>query len=453
MSTVEKTIKRVQTEPALTIRISESPTTHIVGKATTPIITTELIVASEEPSKPTEATAEKNSEIGLSTVKSTSTEIFSMETVHVTKQMDFTKLEPPTISTPVVNSFVDTPIPNYVPENIEGAFYPNVFGIQSSVLISTSEQPILQTKKETTRRTRRTRPTKQLNPTNNKVMDEFSSERPTREPTTRRTRKPKPTKTPGKTTPITEFWNISNQSNYDQSYIDKPNEAFPDKYTENPPIEVTSEQTTRRTRRTKATKKPKPSDKPIDELPGERPTVEPTTRKTKPPRPTTDKPTRPTRRTRPSTELPGETESSTATETTTRRTRRPKTTRKAKRTKPTKTSPTDLIQSTEEPTEGPPKRLKRPNRYRPRPVKKNVKSEARAIASNSSANDYEAQWQCSENEDYLECGPNCPETCEQNGIRDRHCRVNCRRGCFCKEGFIRHKDSCIKKDECTGKSM
>lgn len=77
-----------------------------------------------------------------------------------------------------------------------------------------------------------------------------------------------------------------------------------------------------------------------------------------------------------------------------------------------------------------------------------VKPDSRAI--DSSSNDNLLPSRCESNEIFLECGPNCPETCEQGGVRRKRCKVRCRRGCFCQPGYIRHRRECIKKSECPG---
>lgn len=76
------------------------------------------------------------------------------------------------------------------------------------------------------------------------------------------------------------------------------------------------------------------------------------------------------------------------------------------------------------------------------------KIDGRAISTGSKQNLLPTR--CDTNEIFLDCGPNCPETCEQDGIRRKRCRGRCRRGCFCKPGYIRHQKMCILKDNCPG---
>lgn len=57
-----------------------------------------------------------------------------------------------------------------------------------------------------------------------------------------------------------------------------------------------------------------------------------------------------------------------------------------------------------------------------------------------------------ENAEYTECGSICSRTCddERNPIRKfRICPTICRRGCFCKKGFVRdNQNQCVKPETC-----
>lgn len=79
-----------------------------------------------------------------------------------------------------------------------------------------------------------------------------------------------------------------------------------------------------------------------------------------------------------------------------------------------------------------------------------ITDSSRAISDNNNANDNLPSTRCDANEIFLECGPNCSETCEQRGVRRKRCKVKCRRGCFCLPGYIRHQRTCIKKTDCPG---
>ena len=56
------------------------------------------------------------------------------------------------------------------------------------------------------------------------------------------------------------------------------------------------------------------------------------------------------------------------------------------------------------------------------------------------------------NAEYTECGSRCPRTCddERNPIRKfRICTNGCRRGCFCKKGFVLgDENQCVKAETC-----
>lgn len=58
-----------------------------------------------------------------------------------------------------------------------------------------------------------------------------------------------------------------------------------------------------------------------------------------------------------------------------------------------------------------------------------------------------------ETEEFLECGPACPETCDNWQQPDPACSVKCVLGCFCLEGFIRRSDGkCVEPLECPRES-
>ncbi|XP_055930162.1 zonadhesin-like [Argiope bruennichi] len=55
---------------------------------------------------------------------------------------------------------------------------------------------------------------------------------------------------------------------------------------------------------------------------------------------------------------------------------------------------------------------------------------------------------CSENEEYKECGSACPVTCS-NITEQRSCPLPCRKGCFCKEGFVQDPTGkCVLPQSC-----
>jgi hypothetical protein len=60
--------------------------------------------------------------------------------------------------------------------------------------------------------------------------------------------------------------------------------------------------------------------------------------------------------------------------------------------------------------------------------------------------------ECSENEEFLQCGPNCPPVC---GQLKEPCYVNfivCPHGCFCLNGFARNAmGKCVKIEDCDKK--
>lgn len=55
---------------------------------------------------------------------------------------------------------------------------------------------------------------------------------------------------------------------------------------------------------------------------------------------------------------------------------------------------------------------------------------------------------CPVYEEYLECGPGCQRTCDNTTIAS--CAlIPCRKGCFCKPGYIRGPDGkCILPQQC-----
>ena len=50
---------------------------------------------------------------------------------------------------------------------------------------------------------------------------------------------------------------------------------------------------------------------------------------------------------------------------------------------------------------------------------------------------------------YQQCGPLCPQTCENNGIAN--CPYGCARGCFCPDGLVMHNGRCTEPLTCPGK--
>ncbi|KAG8177858.1 hypothetical protein JTE90_027123 [Oedothorax gibbosus] len=56
---------------------------------------------------------------------------------------------------------------------------------------------------------------------------------------------------------------------------------------------------------------------------------------------------------------------------------------------------------------------------------------------------------CSENEEFLDCGSACPSTCENFGKVSLNCSLPCRKGCFCKPGYVRGPDGkCLLPQQC-----
>lgn len=377
------------------------------------------------------------------------TPINSQLTIPMTTPSTVPSSEPTSVSIISMSSYVPPPaFPPYFyaySNAVDGPVSEPKFNRTSAepVALSLADNAVTQTTDsmpQTSRRTRKTKPTKP-------ALDDVSNEKTTEVSTTRKTRKPKPSKITRKTTAIVT--STSHEVNDSPVALDS---EVPQKITEDTAVEVTSPQTTRRTRRTRPTKPTKPT-KPITEadIPVELSTETQTTRRTKATKPTTVRPSRPSRRTKSTTESLDA--SSTDAETTTRRQRRTKPTRKIQRPRPSKIKPDDATAASDG---SPPKRrLTRPQRFRQRPAtfRPAAKSEARAIAINSSFNYLESRPECTENEIYMECGPNCPETCEQDGISIRQCRDGCKSGCFCKDGYILNEGVCIKKEECQGKCL
>uniref|UniRef100_A0A1B0D8S4 TIL domain-containing protein n=1 Tax=Phlebotomus papatasi TaxID=29031 RepID=A0A1B0D8S4_PHLPP len=61
---------------------------------------------------------------------------------------------------------------------------------------------------------------------------------------------------------------------------------------------------------------------------------------------------------------------------------------------------------------------------------------------------YEIIPKCPKNEEYLSCGPDCEDECS------RRCspqNTGCKKGCFCKNGYVRHGGRCISLASCQKK--
>lgn len=58
---------------------------------------------------------------------------------------------------------------------------------------------------------------------------------------------------------------------------------------------------------------------------------------------------------------------------------------------------------------------------------------------------------CNENEEYIECGTACPQTCLKSS--EDGCFGECVHGCFCKRGYIRNEEHiCIRPMNCPNRS-
>ena len=58
---------------------------------------------------------------------------------------------------------------------------------------------------------------------------------------------------------------------------------------------------------------------------------------------------------------------------------------------------------------------------------------------------------CGANENYNECGTQCPRTCADVGKPEKMCNHMCALGCFCVPGYVRKTDGnspCVKETEC-----
>lgn len=47
---------------------------------------------------------------------------------------------------------------------------------------------------------------------------------------------------------------------------------------------------------------------------------------------------------------------------------------------------------------------------------------------------------CFENENFLDCGSSCPDTCDNYKNPNRICTLQCVQGCFCKAGLVLNAD-------------
>lgn len=56
---------------------------------------------------------------------------------------------------------------------------------------------------------------------------------------------------------------------------------------------------------------------------------------------------------------------------------------------------------------------------------------------------------CGENEEYSSCGSACGDlTCENPSYTNMMCTDDCKRGCFCVEGYVRKNGKCILQSDC-----
>ncbi|KAJ1132142.1 hypothetical protein NDU88_010469 [Pleurodeles waltl] len=57
---------------------------------------------------------------------------------------------------------------------------------------------------------------------------------------------------------------------------------------------------------------------------------------------------------------------------------------------------------------------------------------------------------CPSNAEYKDCGGACPFTCQDvaNNTTSKVCTLECKIGCFCKEGYVLNSNECVLKKDC-----
>ncbi|KAJ1132141.1 hypothetical protein NDU88_010469 [Pleurodeles waltl] len=57
---------------------------------------------------------------------------------------------------------------------------------------------------------------------------------------------------------------------------------------------------------------------------------------------------------------------------------------------------------------------------------------------------------CPSNAEYRDCGGACPFTCQDvaKNITSKVCTMQCKIGCFCKEGYVLNSNECVLKKDC-----
>lgn len=74
-------------------------------------------------------------------------------------------------------------------------------------------------------------------------------------------------------------------------------------------------------------------------------------------------------------------------------------------------------------------------------------SECRVEVQVLAAMPQEEQEKCGDNEEYRTCGPYCAPTCRRP--HSPSCSLRCKKGCFCKDGYLRNQDGkCVPKSQC-----
>ncbi|XP_017786982.1 PREDICTED: cysteine-rich venom protein 1-like [Nicrophorus vespilloides] len=66
------------------------------------------------------------------------------------------------------------------------------------------------------------------------------------------------------------------------------------------------------------------------------------------------------------------------------------------------------------------------------------------------ANSYSTPEKCGELEEYLVCGKECEDVCQDTGRAPLFCTARCKRGCFCKSGYLKDLSTgkCVEPKDC-----